>query len=183
MSIYAKLTEIGKKYHVLHKFFRPVFNWTPMYRRTTAKVISVSEDFTFVAIKIPLSYKNKNYNGSLFGGSLFSAVDPIPMVQLTQILDSRYVVWDKSAEIFFKRPAKEDVYAQFEFNHTEIAEIKENVKNLGEYTFVKTTELRSKDGEKLFCVVNKTLYVADKKFYKEKEKNRSSIRTQTSNSF
>jgi hypothetical protein len=53
-----------------------------MYKRSTAKIIQVSEDLLNVRIKLPISYKNKNYANSIFGGSMFSAVDPIPMVQL-----------------------------------------------------------------------------------------------------
>ena len=68
-----------------------------MYRRSTGKVIKVSEDLLFVKIKIPISYKNRNFVGSIFGGSLFSATDPLFMIQLMNILGDNYVVWDKDA--------------------------------------------------------------------------------------
>lgn len=60
-----------------------------------------------VKVRIKLSYKNSNYVGSIFGGSLLSATDPILMVQLINILGNKHVVWDKAAAIKFKRPAKE----------------------------------------------------------------------------
>ncbi|WP_235270985.1 PaaI family thioesterase [Flavobacterium sp. 316] len=81
-----------------------MFNISPMYRRSCGKIFFVSDDLHVVKIKIPLTYKNKNYVGSMFGGSLFSATDPIYMIQLMQILGKEYVVWDKSTEIRFKRP-------------------------------------------------------------------------------
>lgn len=168
MSFYQKITEIGKKYNILNKLFKPVFNFSPMYSRSTARLTKVSEDLHYIEVKIPISYKNRNYNGSIFGGSMFSAVDPVPMVQLVNLLDTSYVVWDKSAEIFFKKPAREDIYADFDFSPEEIQEIKTKVKELKEYTFVKQTQLVSKDRRTVFCVINKTIYVADKAFYKEK---------------
>jgi hypothetical protein len=93
MSLYQKIGIIGPKYIRKHKLFKFGFNYFPMYRRSTAKIIYVSEDLHTVKIKLPISYKNKNYIGSIFGGSMFSSVDPIPMVQLISLLDNKYVVW------------------------------------------------------------------------------------------
>ncbi|WP_221406657.1 DUF4442 domain-containing protein [Ekhidna lutea] len=105
--MYQFLSRISNKYfsryaHILFKWF---FNKSPMYRRTTGRITSVTKDLSRIEVKIPLSYKNKNYVGTIFGGSLFSATDPIYMVQLIQLLGREYVVWDKSSMVKFKRPA------------------------------------------------------------------------------
>ena len=104
MSIYKKIGEIGSRYIGKDKLFKYGFNLSPMYVRSTARIIRVSKDLLNVQIKLPISYKNKNYVNSIFGGSLFSSVDPIPMVQLINIIGNDYVVWDKSAEIYFRKP-------------------------------------------------------------------------------
>ena len=170
MSFYQKLAVVAEKLNISAKAFRYVFNISPMYKRSTAKVTKVSDDLTYIEVKLPISYKNKNYNGSIFGGSMFSAVDPIPMVQLVNLLKNDYVVWDKSAEIYFKRPAREDIYADFIFTLDEISEIKNRISTEKEITFVKITKLMNKERTKIFCEVHKTIYVADKKFYSEKNK-------------
>ncbi len=139
-----------------------------MYRRSTGRVTSVSEDLMDIHVRLPLNYKNRNYVNSIFGGSMFSAVDPIPMVQLMNILGDDYVVWDKSAEILFKRPARETLYAHFEYSEDEIERIKQQVAVENEITIVKTTLLMDKNKVKVFCEVKKTIYVADKSFYKKK---------------
>ena len=144
-----------------------------MYRRSTGRITKASKDLLNIEIKIPISYKNKNYVNSIFGGSLFSAVDPIPMVQLINIIGNDYVVWDKSAEIRFKRPAKEDVYAAFTYTIDEIANIKEEVKEKDEIEIRKTTILTNKDKSTIFCEVKKTLYIADKSFYRNKRKGKT----------
>lgn len=141
-----------------------------MYRRSTGRVVFVTKDLMKVQVKLPISYKNKNYVNSIFGGSMFSAVDPIPMVQLLNLLGDEYVVWDKSAQIFFKRPAKENLYAEFVYTSEELDEIKERVAREKEIEIIKTTLLTSKDQTKTFCEVRKTIYVADKSFYKSKWK-------------
>lgn len=172
MSLYKRLSEIGAKYFGKANTFKYGFNWSPMYRRSTGKVTEVSTDLKRVEVKIPINYKNRNYANSIFGGSLYSAVDPIYMIQLISILGDDYIVWDKAAEIYFKRPAKEAVYAEFVFSDQEIEDIIESVKKEKEIDVAKKTQLRSKDGSKLFCEIVKTLYVADKSFYLEKMRKR-----------
>ena len=140
-----------------------------MYRRTTGRITSVTKDLGRIEIKIPLSYKNKNYVGTIFGGSLFSATDPIYMVQLIQLLGREYVVWDKSSMVKFRRPANSDAYAVFEFTEEEIAQLKADIATKNEVDLVKLVEIKSKEG-KLFCEIEKTIYIVDKGYYKEKRK-------------
>lgn len=170
MAFYQQLIKQGSRYFELSKIFKWGFNFSPMYRRSTAKIQHVSDNLYNVSIKLPISYKNKNYMGSIFGGSMFSAVDPIPMVQLINLLDSNYVIWDKSAEIFFKRPGTEDLYAEFNYSENELNDIIERIKKEKEIHIVKTTQLTSKDRSKIFCEVKKTIYIADKQFFKDKRK-------------
>ncbi|MEM6684272.1 MAG: DUF4442 domain-containing protein [Bacteroidota bacterium] len=151
--------------------FKYGFNLSPMYRRTTARVIEISDDLKRVKIKVPLSYKNKNYVGAIFGGSMFAATDPIYMIQLVQILGDAYVVWDKAATINYKRPAKEHLYCEFIFTDEEIEAIKKQVAETHEMTVEKTTNLVNAEAQ-VFAEVIKTLYIAEKYFYKEKLKKR-----------
>ncbi|SIT07833.1 protein of unknown function [Zobellia uliginosa] len=168
MSFYSDLVDVGSRFIGKHKLLKYGFNLSPMYRRSTARVKAVSADLRKVTVKLPIGYKNRNYVNSIFGGSMFSAVDPIPMVQLINILGDDYVVWDKSAEIYFKRPAKEDLYADFEYSWEEIEKIKQRVSQEDAIDIVKTTYLMNKARNTVFCEVKKTIYIADKAFYKKK---------------
>lgn len=170
MSIYKKIVEIGSKYIGKDKLLKYGFNLSPMYRRSTARIISMSKDLLYVQIKLPISYKNKNYVNSIFGGSLFSSVDPIPMVQLINIIGNDYVVWDKSAEIYFKKPAKENLFAEFIFTNVEIDEIKNRIRTENEIEIVKIASLTNKEKTIVYCEVKKTIYIAKKSFYKNKKK-------------
>lgn len=172
MSLYQTLAQIGPRFVGKANMFRFGFNLSPMYSRSTGKITEVTEDLHKVTMKLPISYKNRNYVGSIFGGSMFSAVDPIPMVQLINLLDSEFVVWDKSAEIFFKAPAKEDLYGDFEYTESELADIRERVKQQNEIEIVKTTQLTDAARTKVFCEVRKTLYISTKAHYKAKRKQR-----------
>jgi hypothetical protein len=99
---------------------------------------------------------------------MFAAVDPIPMVQLMNLIGDDFVVWDKSAQIFFKRPARENIYADFTYSLEEVDEIKSKVGLQNEIEIVKTTSLTNRDRSIVYCEVKKTIYVADKAYFKEK---------------
>ena len=168
MSIYQKVAKIGSKYIGKSKLFKYGFNFSPMYRRSTAKIINVSKDLLEVKIKLPISYKNKNYVNSIFGGSMFSAVDPIPMVQLINLIGEDFVVWDKAAEISFKLPAKENLYADFTYSIDELEDIKNQVAQENKVEIIKTTLLTDKEKTVVYCVVRKTIYISSKKYFKER---------------
>ncbi|MEO1074570.1 MAG: DUF4442 domain-containing protein [Bacteroidota bacterium] len=179
MSLYQQIAKIGPRFFSDATLFKYGFNLSPMYRRTTARITAVSDDLMRVAIRLPISYKNRNYVGSIFGGSLFASVDPIPMVQLINILDSAYIVWDKAAAVRFKAPAREDLYAVFEYTPSEIEQLIATVEAEGETEIVKTTRLTNRDGSRVFCEVDKTIYVATKAFFKQKRQRRAEPSPQT----
>ena len=172
MFSYKKITDLVSKFIGKSKVLKYGMNLSPMYRRTTAKVIYISEDFKEIKIKLPFSYKNANYVNTIFGGSMFSAVDPFPMTQLMNLIGDEYVVWDKAAEIFFRRPAKEDLFADFIYTDEEIDEIKKKAQEQDEFEIIKSTKLTNKDKSIVYCEVRKRVYIADKAFFKEKIKKR-----------
>ena len=168
MISYQKLAKLASRFISKSKVMRYGINLSPMYRRTSAKVTYISKDFLKITIKLPYSYKNTNYVNTIFGGSMFSAVDPFPMVQLINLIGEEYVVWDKAAEIFYRRPAKEDLYAEFTYNLEELGDIKQKVNDNNEFEIIKSTQLTNKDKSIVFCEVRKKVYIANKTFFKDK---------------
>lgn len=156
-----------------HRLLKYGFNISPMYRRSTGRIKHMSKDMRSCTIKIAISWKNRNYMNSIYGGSMFSAIDPVPMMQLLEILGKDYVVWDKAATIHFKRPAREDLYCEIIFTEEEINHIKQSVATEKEVSYVKEVQLKNKDGSKLFSTIDKVLYIADKTFYLEKKKEKN----------
>ncbi|QXP60732.1 DUF4442 domain-containing protein [Olleya sp. HaHaR_3_96] len=158
----------------LTRFIKPAdiykygFNWSPMYRRTTAKITTVSDDLHYVKIRLKLNWKNRNYAGTIFGGSMLSATDPIYMIQLIQILGSDYVVWDKAVTAKYKRPGKGTIYGEFIFSVEEIKTLKEQLKTEQQVDLIKTMQLVNTNAE-VIAEFSKTLYVADKAYYKKKQ--------------
>ncbi|WP_133126855.1 DUF4442 domain-containing protein [Legionella nagasakiensis] len=82
------------------------------------------EDFSYILVQMKSHFWNKNYVGTHFGGSLYTMTDPFYMLMLIKILGSDYVVWDKSARIRYKKPARGTVFARFELTPERISYIK-----------------------------------------------------------
>lgn len=171
--MYKVATDLLKRFFKTATIYKYGFNWSPMYRRTTAKLIEVSDDLHYVKIRLKLNWKNRNYAGSIFGGSMLAATDPIYMIQLIQILGDDFVVWDKAVEAKYKRPAKSIIHGEFIFTPEEIETIKQNVTKTKETDFIKTMNLVD-EKQNIIATFKKTLYIADKAFYKQKLKNRIS---------
>jgi len=168
-KIAAEFLQRFVKPSTIHKYG---FNWSPMYRRTTAKLVEVSDDLHYVKIRLKLNWKNRNYAGSIFGGSMLAATDPIFMIQLIQILGNDYVVWDKAVEARYRKPAKSTIYGEFIFTEDEIDTLKQKVAQNNEIDITKTMNLVDTN-QNIVASFNKTIYIAGKAFYKEKIKQRN----------
>jgi len=171
--MYKIIFELLKRFFSEAVLLKHGFNLSPMYRRSVGKLIFVSKDLHEVKVRIPLNYKNRNYVGAIFGGSMFSATDPIYMIQLMNVLGDDYVVWDKVAIIKYKRPARENAFAKFTFSEDEITQIKEDVAIQKEIDFKKQVNIVSESGV-IFAEVTKTIYISQKSYYKQKIESRKS---------
>lgn len=64
------------------RLLRVGFNLFPAYRASGGKITYIRHDQREVHIKLPLSWQTRNYVGTIFGGSMYAAVDPIHVVLL-----------------------------------------------------------------------------------------------------
>lgn len=75
-------------------------------------------------MKLPHSFRTRNYVGTIFGGSMYGCVDPMYMIMLIKLLGSGFVVWDKSASIRFRKPGKATLFATFRVDDAELDTIR-----------------------------------------------------------
>src|SRR6202162_980611 len=100
------------------------FNLFPAFRGTGARVTYIAGDFREARVRLPLNWRTRNYVGTIFGGSLYGAVDAMYMILLIQILGPTYTVWDKVATIRFVKPGRSTLYARFLLEEEEIRTIR-----------------------------------------------------------
>lgn len=93
--------------------YRTAFNHWPCYWGTGARVTHIAADWSEVRVTLPASLRTRNYVGTIFGGSMYAAVDPFFMIMLMKRLGPGWVVWDKAATIRFKKPGRTRLYATF----------------------------------------------------------------------
>jgi acyl-coenzyme A thioesterase PaaI-like protein len=155
---------------------RFLMNLAPCIRASGGRIVTLSDDFKHLRVRLKLSLLTRNLVGTLYGGSLYSSIDPFYMLMLMRILGPDYVVWDKSATIRFKRPARVTLYADFRFDDQTLANIREQVARDGEGNFTWTVALTDASGT-VYADCDKVLYVAKKDFYEEKLRQRERAMT------
>jgi acyl-coenzyme A thioesterase PaaI-like protein len=140
---------------------RLMFNLWPCYRGTGGRVAYVSRDCREIRIRLPLSWRTYNYVGTIYGGSMYAAIDPIYMYMLIQNLGPDYVVWDKAATIHFKKPGRTTLYARFVLDEAELEAIRQALVHQPAIDRVYTIELVDEGGA-AHAIIEKTIYIRRK---------------------
>ncbi len=134
------------------------FNFFPAFRGTGARVTYISSDFREVHVKLPLNWRTRNYVGTIYGGSLYGAVDPHYMIMLIKILGPGYTVWDKAATIRFRKPGRGTLFARFMIEEEEIAMIRRALETENSIDRVYNVDLVDSAGT-VHASVEKTIYI------------------------
>lgn len=134
--------------------------WFP-FRGAGIRIVHASPDYRRVEVQMRLTWFNRNYVGTHFGGSLYALTDPFYMMMLINNLGSDYIIWDKAAKIEFVKPGRGRVSASFILDESEIKHIKSICHEKGKYIFDKSVDVVNEAGELVASVI-KTLYVRNK---------------------
>ena len=116
-------------------------------------VIKFYKDFLGVEVKIYKSWLNKNYNKSIFGGTLFAAADPFYPLLLHQALKAKGYkirVWSKSCEIKFIKPGTTDLFFKINITNSDIAYCEHLLNKNGKYEMLFPIHIYNKGNE--LCV-------------------------------
>ena len=149
-------------------WYRRAINFWPCIWCGGGWITFVSGDFKELHLYLKLGIRTRNRVGTVFGGSIYSSVDPHFMLMLMQILGRDYVVWDKGATIKFIRPITGRVKCRFLLTDTLIDTIKTQIAANGQYIFDLPLQFEDDNG-KVYATFTKTLYTASKEYYKKKK--------------
>ncbi len=97
------------------------------------------KDFKGIEVKIIKSIVNINFNRSIFGGTIYSAADPVYPVLYYQIMKRKglnVMVWQKAGAIEFIKPGYQSLYFSVDLSEEEIIEAYNTLQEHGK--FVKT---------------------------------------------
>jgi len=161
------LFETNKKESRRSAWMRRTFNFWPCIFCSGGKVTFIAGDFKELHVRLRLGIRTRNRVGTVYGGSIYSSVDPYYMLLMMEVLGKDYVVWDKAASMKFVRPITSEVKCRFLITDEIVVQVKNEIATNGEYAFDLPLEYIDAAG-KVYAVFTKTIYAADKKFYKEK---------------
>ena len=133
----------------------------PPYAGAGVVVTHIAEDASEIRVEMPLTDRNVNLVGTHFGGSLYAMVDPHLMILLIQRLGPDYVVWDKEANIDFRKPGMGGVHATIRVTEEEVDAIRSATAN-GDKHLPRWTLAILDEQDDVVATVLKTLYVRRK---------------------
>lgn len=99
-------------------------NLFPAYRRSGARVVYLAEDLSEMRMVLPLNWATRNINGTIYGGSIYSAVDPMHGLLLAALLGRSHEVWVKAARIRFRRPGRTTLRATARIEPDDLAHVR-----------------------------------------------------------
>ena len=138
--------------------FKTVANLWPPFLGAGIRIKRITDDFTTIDVEMKFGILNRNYVGTQFGGSIYAMTDPFFMMILLENLGKEYIVWDKAAEVKFKKPGTSKLFAHFHIPKHKIAEIRAaadaNYKTEPRFT----VEIKNAAGD-VVAEVEKLLYV------------------------
>lgn len=105
-----------KTLQLILNIFPPLF-----FNRIILK--EISEDYTYMRVKLRRSILNINFHRTIFGGSIFSAFDPyFPTMyyNIFSLKNRKLEIWLKSANIKYKRPATTHLTLEFRISAEDI---------------------------------------------------------------
>ncbi|MBB6498559.1 DUF4442 domain-containing protein [Pedobacter cryoconitis] len=115
------------------------------------------QGFRGVDVKIYKSLFNKNYNGSIFGGTIYAATDPFFALLFDQLLQRegfKVRVWLKSASIQYLKPGRSALYFTVLITDEMLNEAIEALNTTGKFVRAYPMEIKNSDGEICATVMN-----------------------------
>lgn len=138
--------------------------WPPLWG-AGIKVVSISDDFRFVKMRLKFRWWNKNAHKTQYGGSIFSMTDPVYALMLMGLFKEKYFIWDKSADIEFIKPGASDLFAEFVIDDETIEAIKQATAT-GEKYFPQFVVNVVDDKGDLVSTLRRVLYIRKKSQYR-----------------
>jgi hypothetical protein len=118
------------------KLLKRVMNLFPPLLVNRVRIAEADSQFMNLNVKIRYSWLNKNLQKAMFGGTIFSAIDPYYAVMYWQIFNSKNIpmeVWIKKVEIRYRIAATSDLKIKFSLTDSDINSAIQGLKKDSKY--------------------------------------------------
>ena len=109
----------------------------------------ISDDFMQMKVVLRKVLFNINFHKTIFGGSIFSACDPYFPTMYYHIFankNRKLIIWLKSAEIQYLRPADSTLKLHFEITKEDVKKVEKALDKIGKTEIWHTVEAINKKG-------------------------------------
>jgi hypothetical protein len=120
-------------------------------------VVGFHKGFRGVDVKVSKSLFNNNYNGSIFGGTIYAATDPFYALLFDQLLQRKGFkvrVWLKSASIQYLKPGRTNLFFTIAITDHMLDEATTTLQSNGKFIKAYPMEIFNKEGELCATVMN-----------------------------
>ena len=124
----------------------------------------VSKDFKEIDVVIKRSFLNRNLQGTIFGGTIFSAADPFHSLMYWQIFAQQNIpceAWLRAAEISYIKPGASNLHLAFRITDEDINDATQMLEKEGRVKKWHTVQMLNATNE--LCVEVKVLVYLRKK--------------------
>lgn len=140
---------------------RWLLNLFPPFLFNRIRVIEFSPEFRSCRVRVKPSLLTRNLQGTMFGGTIFSAADPFHALLYWQVFAHRGLriqAWLKSATIDYRRPVATALTFEFTLSEADIREAEQRLRSDGRFSKVHRTEAVDEQGQ-VCAVVDTEVYL------------------------
>lgn len=112
---------------------RQHLEWYPPFWLMRVKVLELTDDWSIVRLRLPLTAFSRNMGDSMFGGYQASVADPIAALACAKRFPG-YDVWTRAMSIDFVAAGNSDLELRFEFDLAIEAKIRDDLAARGRST-------------------------------------------------
>jgi acyl-coenzyme A thioesterase PaaI-like protein len=135
-----------------------LYTYYPAYFGTGARIDHIAPNHREIGIKIPHSWRTTNTHGTIFGGSIYGAVDPIHAMMLMERLGDGYRAWVKAGDVEFLNPARSTLSATVTLADDEIEEIEGVLEEQSSVDRTYSVDLQDEEGT-ICATVETTIHI------------------------
>ncbi len=87
--------------------------------------------------------------------------DPFLMVMLLKKLGTGYIIWDKAANLHFRKPGRTELTVEFTLSDETLEALRKKIEEQTKYDWLTTIQVKDNSGE-VVAEVEKTIYLRKK---------------------